>query len=57
MKKGICCAAALATLNIYEDDNLINKAAAMGQYVDEQVALFFLPCCILPCRILYFTID
>lgn len=35
----VCCAAALATLHIYEDDNLIENAAAMGKYVDQQVAL------------------
>ncbi len=28
------CAAALEVLNIYEDENLISNAAAMGQYVD-----------------------
>lgn len=33
------CAAALATLNIYEEDNLIENAAEMGRYVDEQVEL------------------
>lgn len=33
----VSCAAALATLHIYEDDNLIENAAAMGRYVDEQV--------------------
>ncbi len=31
------CAAALEVLNIYEEDGLIEKAAAMGQYVNEQV--------------------
>lgn len=35
----VSCAAALATLHIYEDDNLIENAAAMGRYVNEQVAL------------------
>lgn len=35
----VCCAAALATLNIYEDDDLIENAAAMGKYVDKQVAI------------------
>jgi taurine--2-oxoglutarate transaminase len=34
----VSCAAALATLHIYEDDNLIENAAAMGKYVDEEVA-------------------
>ena len=33
------CAAALETLKIYEDENLIENAAAMGKYVDEQVGL------------------
>lgn len=32
------CAAALAVLNIYEEDNLIENAVAMGRYMDEQVA-------------------
>ncbi|SKB76363.1 aminotransferase class III-fold pyridoxal phosphate-dependent enzyme [Daejeonella lutea] len=35
----VSCAAALATLQIYEDDNLIENAAVMGKYVDEQVAI------------------
>lgn len=35
----VSCAAALATLKIYEDDNLIENAAAMGSYVNEQVAI------------------
>ncbi len=34
----VSCAAALATLQIYEDDNLIENAVAMGKYVDEKVA-------------------
>src|SRR5258705_8143567 len=33
----VSCAAALETLKIYEDDNLIQNCAAMGQYVNEQV--------------------
>lgn len=33
----VCCAAALETLKIYEDDNLISNAAAMGEYVNSQV--------------------
>jgi taurine--2-oxoglutarate transaminase len=33
----VCCAAALETIKIYEDDNLIENAAAMGKYVDAQV--------------------
>lgn len=35
----VSCAAALATLHIYEDDNLVGNAAVMGKYVDEQVAI------------------
>lgn len=31
------CAAALETLKIYEDDNLIENAAAMGKYLDAQI--------------------
>ena len=34
----VSCAAALETLQIYEDDGLIGHAAAMGAYMDEQVA-------------------
>ena len=34
----VACAAGLETLKIYEDENLIENAAAMGQYVDKQVA-------------------
>jgi taurine--2-oxoglutarate transaminase len=33
----VCCAAALETLKIYEDDKLIGNAAAMGKYMDAQV--------------------
>jgi taurine--2-oxoglutarate transaminase len=33
----VCCAAALETLKIYEDDNLIANANAMGRYVDQRV--------------------
>jgi taurine--2-oxoglutarate transaminase len=33
----VSCAAALATIKIYEDDNLIENAVAMGKYVEEQV--------------------
>ena len=33
----VSCAAALATLHIYEDDNLIENAAAMGKYMEEKV--------------------
>jgi taurine--2-oxoglutarate transaminase len=35
----VCCAAALETLQIYEDDNLIENTIAMGRYMDEQIAL------------------
>jgi taurine---2-oxoglutarate transaminase len=30
----VCCAAALEVLKIYEDDNLVENAAAMGKYID-----------------------
>ena len=33
----VSCAAGLETLKIYEDENLIANAAAMGRYMDEQV--------------------
>lgn len=33
----VSCAAALETLKIYEDDKLIEKAAAMGKYVDSEL--------------------
>lgn len=33
----VSCAAALETLKIYEDDNLIENAASMGRYVAQQV--------------------
>ncbi len=35
----VSCAAALATIKIYEDDNLIENAVTMGKYVNEQVEL------------------
>jgi len=35
----VACAAALETLKIYEEDNLIENAAAMGSYVTAQVEL------------------
>ena len=35
----VCCAAALEMLKIYEDDNLIQNATAMGKYMDEQIEL------------------
>lgn len=34
----VCCAAALEMLKIYEDEQLIENAASMGRYVEEQVA-------------------
>lgn len=33
----VSCAAALEMLKIYEDDNLVDNAAAMGRYMDEQL--------------------
>ena len=33
----VCCAAALETLKIYEDDNLIENASAMGKYIEQRV--------------------
>ncbi len=33
------CAAALETLKIYEDENLVNNAATMGKYLDTQMGL------------------
>ncbi len=33
----VSCAAALETLNIYEDENLIENAAAMGKYIKQRV--------------------
>jgi len=33
----VSCAAALETLKIYEDDHLIENAAAMGKYLDSQI--------------------
>jgi taurine--2-oxoglutarate transaminase len=35
----VSCAAALETLKIYEDDNLIANTVAMGEYMEEQVEL------------------
>jgi len=35
----VSCAAALEMLKIYEDENLIENAAAMGQYMNEQLEL------------------
>ena len=34
----VCCAAALEVLKIYEEDNLIENAKAMGKYLDDKVA-------------------
>jgi len=34
----VSCAAALETLKIYEDDDLISNAQKMGKYMDQQVA-------------------
>ena len=33
----VCCAAALETLQVYEDENLIDNAATMGKYVEQRV--------------------
>jgi taurine--2-oxoglutarate transaminase len=33
----VCCAAALETIKIYKDDNLIENAKTMGKYVEQQV--------------------
>ena len=33
----VSCAAALATLHIYEEDNLIENAAVIGKYIEEKV--------------------
>jgi len=33
----VSCAAALAVLNIYEEEDLINNAARMGNYMDKKV--------------------
>ena len=33
----VSCAAALETLKVYEDDNLIENAATMGRYLDKQI--------------------
>jgi taurine---2-oxoglutarate transaminase len=35
----VCCAAALEMLKIYEDDNLIDNAVAMGKYLDAQIEI------------------
>ena len=33
----VCCAAALETLKIYEDDHLIENAVSMGKYINQRV--------------------
>jgi taurine--2-oxoglutarate transaminase len=33
----VCCAAALETLKIYEEDNLLENAREMGKYMEQQV--------------------
>ncbi len=33
----VCCAAALATIEVYEEDGLVNAAAEMGTYLESQV--------------------
>jgi taurine--2-oxoglutarate transaminase len=33
----VCCAAAIEVLKIYEDDDLVANAAAMGKYIDSEV--------------------
>jgi len=35
----VCCAAALETIKIYEDDRLIENARVMGEYMDTQIEL------------------
>lgn len=35
----VCCAAGAEVLQIYEDEHLIENAAVMGAYIDQQVAL------------------
>ncbi|WP_089908248.1 aminotransferase class III-fold pyridoxal phosphate-dependent enzyme [Chitinophaga rupis] len=35
----VCCAAAVEVLQIYEDEQLIENAAVMGAYIEQQVAL------------------
>ena len=34
----VCCAAALEVLKIYDEDNLIENAVAMGKYIDSKLA-------------------
>ncbi len=33
----VCCAAALETLQIYEDEDLVANAANMGKYIDDEI--------------------
>lgn len=33
----VCCAAALETIKIYEDENLIENAVVMGKYIEQRV--------------------
>jgi taurine---2-oxoglutarate transaminase len=33
----VCCAASVEVLNIYEDENLIEHAAVMGDYINQEV--------------------
>ena len=33
----VCCAAALEVLNIYEEDELIENASAMGKYIEAEI--------------------
>lgn len=35
----VCCAAALETIKVYEDEKLLENAVLMGAYINEQVAL------------------
>jgi taurine--2-oxoglutarate transaminase len=35
----VCCAAGLEVLKIYEDENMIEHAAAMGEYIEAEVAI------------------
>jgi taurine--2-oxoglutarate transaminase len=37
----VCCAAALETIKVYEDERLIENAVVMGEYMNRQVAGLF----------------
>jgi taurine--2-oxoglutarate transaminase len=37
----VCCAAALETIKVYEEEGLIENAVAMGEYMNRQVARLF----------------